>query len=847
MHFSDRSAVTGRLYSLLGLLMAAVLLINLAAAVPSAAQDAAKTKLRFVHGVAGAPEVDVYVDGELAASGLTYSSATRFLAVPVGTRAIAVTLNGSTTPLFQGNVPLSTNFGYTIVIQGTPNALEIGLYEDDLAPVRPGNIRFGAIHAVKDAPPVDVIQVSGGLEFPLAQGLTYGLPYGTVDIPLSGGDLVVVPAGAPISSALARANQLTLAAGTYNTVVVLSAGASAALLLLSERVEAEQPANSTLVSFVHASPEAPAVDIYLNDSLVAVNLPFGVGLPHLWLPSGEAKIAVRAAGSAADSPPVLQAETTLPNAAAATVVISGAPTALSATLYADNIAPLAAGTARVRLINVLNNDLAFITLDEETVVQSSQASGKEVDKGVFNAEFGIFGAELSLRSKLVLNGGTLHNFILTGTQSAPELIYIATGLSEQLGSVAVVTPEAPAASTALPPDLVLAPTPTPLVAIPTIAPVLIPTVPISVPTVAPPAAFQPTPTPFGFTGITGIVNTDPGVNLKIREYPREDARTLALAPSGTLLRIEGVRGAARLPDEPTPEATPTLDPEGVRIEDIWVFVTWEFPDGGKVTGWTKPQYLRVTDARGKLIFSPAEMLTFPQIPENEFGEIGTGLATPVGADLNLIIGTVNVDPGVNLQLRRTPDIMSESLALLPLGTQLVVLEKTEVESRGGLVGEPSSLIWLYVRFTTESGTITGWVNSQFITLSQKGRPFALADVPTATEIRVGGLQGSPLVAPPPPATQVVTATIDKVDPGANLHLRRNPNAASESLGLIPSGTQLEVLGRNGDGTWLQVEYNGVRGWINASFVSVTRGGRPFKIEEIPNVLDEPNVTPTPAS
>lgn len=72
-------------------------------------------------------------------------------------------------------------------------------------------------------------------------------------------------------------------------------------------------------------------------------------------------------------------------------MISGAPSALSATLYADNIAPLAAGTARVRLINVLNNDLAFITLDEETVVQSSQASGREVDKGVFNAEFASLG------------------------------------------------------------------------------------------------------------------------------------------------------------------------------------------------------------------------------------------------------------------------------------------------------------------------------------------------------------------------------------------------------------------------------------------------------------------------
>jgi hypothetical protein len=844
MRFSDHNLAKARFYSLLGLFAAILLIASLVAPAPSAAQDASLGKVRFVHGVAGGPDVDIYLDGQLAASGLSFGSATRFLSVPVGARALAVTVNGNAAPIFQGSLTIGVDFAYTAVVQGAPNALEVGLYEDDLAPVRPGNIRFGAIHAIKDAPPVDVIQVSGAVEFPLAQGLTYGQPYGTVDIPLSGGDLVVVPAGAPLSSVLARINQLPLVTGTYNTVVVLGAGPSVALLALSERVAAEDAANSALVSFVHASAEAPAVDIYVNDSLAAVNVPFGIGLPHVSLPSGETKIAIRAAGSSAERAPVLQAETTLPSGAAATVVISGAPDALTATVYADNIAPLDAERARVRLINALSGDLAFLTLDEETVVQSSQASGSEVKKGVFAAELGIFGKELSLRSALVLNGGVLHNFVLAGAESAPELIYVATSLNEQLGSAAVVVPAA-AEATPLPPDLVAAPTPTPIVGnIPTVAPVLIPTIPITVPTIAPPAFTQPTPTPFGFTGITGIVDTDPGVNLKIREYPRTDARTLALAPSRTLLRIEGVRGPARLPDEPTPEATATLNPEGVRIQDIWVFVTWELPDGGKITGWTKPEFLVVTDARGRRVFTAAEMLTFPQVPENTFGEISTSLATPVAADLNLIIATVNVDPGVNLQLRRTPDITAESLALLPLGTRLVVLEKTEVESRGGLVGEPSSLIWLYVRFTTESGTLLGWVNSQFVTLSRNGRPFSLDDVPTAAEVRVGGLQGSPLVAPPPPATQVVTATIDKVDPGANLHLRRNPDASSESLGLIPSGTQLEVLGRNGDGTWLQVEYNGVRGWINASFVSVTRGGRPYKIEDIPNVLAEPTATPS---
>ncbi len=855
MRISNYPMAKVRLHSLLGLLIAALLITSLALPITSAAQGANDGKIRFVHGVAGAPPVDVYVDGQLAASGLAFGSATRFLSLEAGTRTVSINAAGSTTAIFQGNVPVTADFGYTVVVQGTPTAIEVGLYEDDLAPVRAGAIRFGAIHAVKDAPPVDVIQISGTLELPLAQGLAYGQPYGTVDVALSGGDFVVVPASAPISSALARINQVPMVVGTYNTIVVLGGGPAVVLLALSERVQADDPANSALVSFVHASPEAPAVDIYVNNALAAVSVPFGVGLPHVALPAGEATVAVRAAGSAADSDPVLEASVTLPGGAAATIVVSGELSNLAATVYADNIGELTAETARIRLINALSTDLAFLTLTEDALVQSSQASGLELPRGTFAAEFGIFGAELSLRRELPLNGGVLHNFILAGTPSAAELIYVATSLNERPGSAAVVSTSAAEAAPTLaataptaeaPPATALPPaTPSSFGApAPTVAPAFIPTLPAALPTApAPPTApaqiaIQATPTPFGFTGITGIVDTDPGVNLKIREYPIMDSRTLALAPSRTTLRIEGVRGPARDPNAPAPEATATLNPEGVRLEDIWVFVTWELPDGGKITGWTKPEFMIVTDARGRRILSPAEMLTFPQIPENEFGEITTTLATPVAADLNLIIANVNVDPGVNLQLRRTPDIAAESLALLPAGTQLVVLEKTEVASRGGLIGEPESLTWLYVRLATDGGTLTGWVNSQFVTLTQGGRPFLLADIPTASEIRVGGVQGSPLVAPPPPVTQTITATIDKVDPGANLQLRRDPNTNAESLGLIPAGTQLEVLGRNGNGGWLLVQYNGIEGWINASFVSVTRSGRPYKIEDIPNVSDE---------
>src|SRR5437762_8799460 len=66
-------------------------------------------RLRFVHGVPGAPAADILVDKVLAATGLEYASATRYLMVAPGDHEVTVTATGSTTPLVQGNVTVGSD------------------------------------------------------------------------------------------------------------------------------------------------------------------------------------------------------------------------------------------------------------------------------------------------------------------------------------------------------------------------------------------------------------------------------------------------------------------------------------------------------------------------------------------------------------------------------------------------------------------------------------------------------------------------------------------------------------------------------------------------------------------
>lgn len=867
----------------LGLILA-VALTALYGGAPAQAQGKLG-KLRFVHAVSDAPAVDIYVDNVLAARGLAFGEATRYLGVQTGPRLIAITATGSTVPLFQASPTISGDIPQTIVAQGTAAALEVGVYDDELAPTRAGGMRITAIHAIKDAPPVDIIGIEGDTQTPLIQGLSYGQPYGTLDLPAAVIDLAVVASGADVSTPVVRLDKQSLAAGTYNMVVALGTlggTVKPSALLLTATTDAENPANSALVRLVHASPDAPSVDVYVGDVRVAPSLTYGVATPHIALPAGNAPVAVRVAGSPATSVAVLTSELTLTAGSAVTVAVYGPAEKLAVAVSPDNVTALDPKSARVHVVNATDGVKVSAALTADLTAANDTLEGRDVPAGIYSPTVSVDGAALPAGQSLALHGGVLYDLIVMGPASDRRVVVAATGLNEQPGSVPPAEPVAVAANptatpapveptaaqvipsatpaSALPTAAPLAPTATsaPQVFLPTAAPSATPA-PVQATLPPPPVATEPAPTlapsvtPFGQSGITAQVNTDPGVNLKLREYPITDSKTLALVPSGTTLRVDGVKGPAQVAGQPTPSETATLSAEGVRIEDLWVFVTWSFPDGGRITGWTKPQFLLITNERGRRVEKVEDIVAFPQIPENEFGTIDTGEATPIALDDSRIIGTVNVDPGVNLQLRRTPGIDGESITLIPAGAELTVIEKTEIPSQGGLVGEPQSTIWLFVRFQTDSGSVTGWVNSQFIVLTQRGKPVDIEDIPTATEIQRGGVVGNPVIAPPATPSREVTALIDKLDPGVNLQLRRAPDPSAESLGLIPGNTAVPVLGRNGAGTWLFVRFNDVEGWINAGFVTVTLNGRRYDIAELQNVTDEPDtvltptVPPTPSS
>jgi|GEM_PF-4959516 len=104
------------------------------------------------------------------------------------------------------------------------------------------------------------------------------------------------------------------------------------------------------------------------------------------------------------------------------------------------------------------------------------------------------------------------------------------------------------------------------------------------------------------------------------------------------------------------------------------------------------------------------------------------------------------------------------------------------------------------------------------TLTETERPSDTLRPPTATD------------TPQPTATEAaLTATSDQesrtghvdIDPGANLHVRREPNALSESLHIIPTNTEVEILATSADGAWYYVHADDdISGWAAAQYIDI---------------------------
>ena len=127
------------------------------------------------------------------------------------------------------------------------------------------------------------------------------------------------------------------------SAVLLASGAAAC-----SDDSSTNPTPQARLRVVHASPDAPAVDVLVDGAVVLNDVPFEAASGYLAVPAGARNVQVRASGTTTvviDVTPTLVAGTDY------TVLAVGPVASIEPLLLTDENTPPAAGNAKVRLVH----------------------------------------------------------------------------------------------------------------------------------------------------------------------------------------------------------------------------------------------------------------------------------------------------------------------------------------------------------------------------------------------------------------------------------------------------------------------------------------------------------------
>jgi hypothetical protein len=411
-------------------------------------------QIRAVHASPDAPAVDVYVEGVTTPlfTDVAYGEATDYFQVEAGTYNIQLRPAGaaaSTDPVFEtGDVTLGANVTVTALAAGLLNSMDaadrfrIIPLAENFGATAANSARVRVVHASPDAPTVDIdvgddgtSEITGlarwtdtgesGVDLPAGQMLEIGIIASGVRVTgfttpaLSNGVEYFLIATGLIGKAIGEPDAFVLRAVDEN----------------SQSGAIEQNVGMFQLRAVHASPDAPAVDVYAegSDQPLFINLAYGEVTDYIMAPEGDYNIQLRGAGSPATSAPVYETgNLTLSEGDIVTAIATGFLASGSMDdqfrilpLFEDFDA-VASGTARVRIVHAAP--------DAPTVAVDVGNDGTpEISDLARFAETGAGGVELPAATALQIGiwaGNPLARVTAFTTPQLPdggELFVIAIG------------------------------------------------------------------------------------------------------------------------------------------------------------------------------------------------------------------------------------------------------------------------------------------------------------------------------------------------------------------------------------------------------------------------------------
>lgn len=262
------------------------------------------TNLRVLHTSYDAPAVDVWVDGEVAITNLAYGQSSGYAEIPVGMRNVQVTPTGQSTPVvIEVDLNIEEANDYTVAAVDMLSNITALVAVDDRAPnTSQAKVRF--LHASPDAPAVD-IKLNSGSGPAVFSDVSFNETTDYAEVAGTAYTFVVTPTGSDVEVLVF--DPITVAEGTVYTVVAHGSLDATDNYPFAVRVFVDNDPGSAFVDMTpattnvlvtHASPDAPGVDLLVDDIVVntqALEYPDNSG--YLSVNSGTRNFKVNASGT----------------------------------------------------------------------------------------------------------------------------------------------------------------------------------------------------------------------------------------------------------------------------------------------------------------------------------------------------------------------------------------------------------------------------------------------------------------------------------------------------------------------------------------------------------------------
>lgn len=317
---------------------------------------AAKAKVRVLHASPDAPAVDVTLNNTSLVTSAPFKAATAFREVDAGAGSVRVNVAGTQTTVIDAKPNFAAGRAYTVIAANKVASIEPLVVDDDGIAPPAGQVKVRVVHGAPSAPAVDVYVTAPAAALAtstptlanvafkgISNALTIGAGAYQIRVTATGSKTPVYDSGS-----------LNLPGGAdFVLVAVDQSNGTSPISLLGLSTDPANPRvefadNQAKLRAYHASPNAPNVDILLDNTVVAPNVAYLSAFGFANVPAGARNVKVNAAGT---STTVINVTPTLAAGRAYTAYAVGFLANIEALLVEDNLTLPPGGQTKIRVIH----------------------------------------------------------------------------------------------------------------------------------------------------------------------------------------------------------------------------------------------------------------------------------------------------------------------------------------------------------------------------------------------------------------------------------------------------------------------------------------------------------------